>query len=186
MIFCAARRGDGVVGDELRLCSVVTIVTSAGSLATTALAAAALFRAAAVAAAPRSFDHGLRLGALRRLLVEAFSLRRRAARRVHDGGLEDLVRNQRHDIFVLRGAGAPVLHFLICARGPAICNVMSRAVVVVLLCFRHGAAVASRPDLTASARAARKGSEIRRRCYCSCARASLACKKQKAGRAQAG
>ena len=106
---------------------------AAPSLAPPALAAAALFRATAVAAAPRSFDHGLRLGALGRLLVETFSLRRRAARRVHDGGLEDLVRNQRHDIFVLRGAGAPVLHFLICARGPAICNVMSRA--VSLWCF---------------------------------------------------
>ena len=64
------------------------------------------------------------------------------------------------------------------ARGPAICNVMSRAVVVVSLCFRRGAAVASRLMSMAGARAAQWGSEIRRRCYCSCARASLACKKK--------
>ena len=81
-------------------------------LAPPALAAAALFRAAAVAAAPRSFYDCLRLGALRRLLVEGFPLRRRFPRRVDDGGLEDLVRDERDDVLVLRGAGAPVLHLL--------------------------------------------------------------------------
>ena len=151
------------------------------SLAPPALAAAALLRAAAVAAAPRSFDDGLRLGALRRLLVEGFPLRRRFPRRVHDGRLEDLVRDERDDIFVLRGAGAPVLHFLIRARGPARCMQWLGSVCALRERLRRGAAVASRLMSMAGARAARKGSEIRRRCYCSCARASLACKKQKAG-----
>ncbi|CAH0369352.1 unnamed protein product, partial [Pelagomonas calceolata] len=124
-------------------------------LAPPALAAAALPRAAAVAGPTRFFHDSLGPGALRRLLVEGFPLRRRFPRRVDDGGLEDLVRDQRHDVLVLRGAGAPVLHFSIRARGPAVCNVMSRAVVVVLSCFRRGAAVASRPDTSAGARAVR-------------------------------
>ena len=111
--------------EELHIVVTKARCSTGSLLAPPTLAAAALFRATAVAAAPRSFDHGLRLGALRRLLVEGFPLRRRFPRRVHDGRLEDLVRNERDDIFVLRGAGAPVLHLrLMRARGPAICNVI--------------------------------------------------------------